>query len=146
MEGLGRVEEALVELRAAVDLKPDDAALRQNLAFMYQQLQMYPEALAEAQTAAQLAPADPTSQLLIGDLSRTMNDIPTAAAAYEQALKINPNLDNAWNVHLNLALLYQETGQLDLSLSHAQAALPAAPEAQKSQINDFIAHLESLNP
>jgi tetratricopeptide (TPR) repeat protein len=106
---------------------------------------MYPEALAEAQTATQLNPADPTSQLLIGDLSRTLNDIPTAAAAYEQALLINPDLDNAWNVHLNLALLYQEMGQLGDSLLHAQAALPFAPEEQKSQIENFIAQLESLN-
>jgi tetratricopeptide (TPR) repeat protein len=104
---------------------------------------MYPEALAEAQVAAQLAPDDATTQLLIGDLSRMLNDLQAAAAAYEQALRLAPNLDNAWNVHLNLALIYQQTGQLELALTHATEALGTAPEGQRQQINDFIAQLSS---
>jgi superkiller protein 3 len=142
LESLGRLEEALIEVQEATRLKPDDPTLRQNLAFMYEKLQMYPEALAEAQAAAQLAPNDVTPKLLIGDISRAMNDLQTAATAYEQALALAPSLDNAWNVHLNLALIYQGEGQLDLALTHATAALNAAPEGQRQQINDFIVQLE----
>ena len=145
LESQGQLNEALIEVQEAARLKPDDAALRQNLAFMYQRLQMYPEALAEAQVAAQLAPSDPTPQLLIGDTSRLMNDLQAAAAAYERALAIAPNLENAWNVHLNLALLYQELGQIDQALAHATAALNAAPEGQRQQINDFVVDLERQN-
>lgn len=145
LDNLGQLNEALVEVQEAARLKPDDPALRQNLAFMYQRLQMYPEALAEAKAAAQLAPTDATPQLLIGDISRTMNDVQTASAAYEQALAIAPNLDNAWNVHLNLALIYQGEGRLDLALTHATAALNAAPEDQRQSINDFIVQLETQN-
>ena len=145
LEGLGRFDEALVEVREAANLKPEDASLRQSLAFMYQRLEMYPEALNEARAAAQMTPNDPTSQLLIGDLCRTVNDLACAAQAYEQALVIKPNLDNAWNVHLNLALIYQETGgQLDLALTHAVAALDTAPEGQRAGINDFVSQLQSL--
>lgn len=143
LEGMGKYDEALLEVREAVNLKPEDPALRQSLAFLYQRLDMYTEALAEAQTAAQLAPTDATSQLLIGDLSRTVNDLQAAAAAYEQALVIAPNLDNAWNVHLNLALIYQERGELEPALSHAVAALQVAPEDQRAQISNFVTSLES---
>jgi tetratricopeptide (TPR) repeat protein/O-antigen ligase len=143
LEGLGRPGEALVEVQQAARLKPDDPVLRQNLALMYHRLQMYPEALAEAQATAQLAPNDATAQLLIGDSSRMLNDLQTAAGAYEQALAIAPDLSNAWNVHLNLALIYQQTGQLDLALVHATAARDAAPEDQRQQINDFVVQLES---
>jgi tetratricopeptide (TPR) repeat protein len=142
LESMGRLDGALAEVQEAAVLKPEDPALRQSLAFLYQQLQMYPEALAEAQAAAQLAPTDPTPQLLIGDISRAMNDMETAAGAYEQALVLAPDLENAWNVHLNLALIYQGKGDLNRALAHATAALNAAPETQRQQINDFIAQLE----
>jgi tetratricopeptide (TPR) repeat protein len=143
LESLGQPNEALLEVQEAARLKPEDPALRQSLALMYHRFQMYSEALAEARAAAQLAPDDATTQLLIGDSSRMLNDLEGAAAAYEQALAIAPDLANAWNVHLNLALIYQQSGQLDLALTHATAALQAAPEDQRSQINDFVVQLES---
>ncbi len=142
LESLERFDEALIQIQEAANLEPADAGVRQNLAFMYQRLQMYPEALAEAQAAAQLAPGDATNQLLIGDISRQMNDLQRAAQAYEQALVINPNLDNAWNVHLNLALIYQQMGQTGTALNHATIALNLAPENQRQQINDFVVQLE----
>ena len=143
LESAGRLNEALVHVQEAAQLNPNEPSVRQNLAFMYQRLQMYPEALAEAQAAAQLAPMDPTPQLLIGDISRQMNDLQGAADAYQRALVINPNLSNAWNVHLNLALIYQQLGDLNLALDHATAALNGAPENQRQQINDFIIQLQS---
>jgi tetratricopeptide (TPR) repeat protein len=143
LESQGQTDQALREVQEAARLNPNDPALRQNLAFMYEQLQMYPEALAEAQAAAQLAPNDATPQLLVGDISRAMNDLQTAAAAYERALTLAPNLENAWNVHLNLALIYQGQAQFELALNHAMAALNSAPEGQRQQINDFIVQLES---
>jgi tetratricopeptide (TPR) repeat protein len=142
LESLGRTSEALEHVQYAAQLRPEDAALRQNLALMYQRLQWYPEALAEAQAAAQLAPNDPTPQLLIGDTSRLMEDLETAAVAYEKALTLAPDLENAWNVHLNLALIYQALDMLDVALEHATAALDAAPDSQRQQINDFIVQLE----
>jgi tetratricopeptide (TPR) repeat protein len=145
LENLGQINEALSIVQEAAQLNPEDPVLRQNLSFMYQRLEMYPEALAEAQAAAMLAPNDATSQLLIGDISRLMNEMETAATAYEQALALAPNLDSAWNVHLNLALIYQERGQLDLALEHATAALNTAPEDQRQQINDFVVQLETQN-
>jgi tetratricopeptide (TPR) repeat protein len=141
-ESLGQLNDALVEVQEAARLMPEDPTLRQNLAFLYQRMQMYPEALAEARATAQLVPNDATPQLLIGDISRSMNDLATAATAYEQALVIAPNLDNAWNVHLNLALIYQTQGQVEPALSHATMALNAAPEDQRPAINDFILELE----
>ena len=143
LENLGRFDEALMVIQEAAQINPEDPVLRQNLAFMYQRLEMYPEALAEAQAAAMLAPGDATSQLLIGDISRMMDELDTAAAAYEKALALGPNLDSAWSVHLNLALIYQGRGQLELALEHATAALNAAPEDQRQQINDFVVQLET---
>jgi tetratricopeptide (TPR) repeat protein len=142
LESQDRLNEALIEIQEAARLNPSDASLRQNLAFTYQRLQMYPEALAEARAAAQLAPNDPTPQLLIGDTSRLMNDLAGAITAYERALAIAPNMENAWNVLLNLALLHQELNQLDLALDYATEALNVAPEGQRQQINDFILQLE----
>ncbi len=139
----GDLEAAVIAYAQASAVKPDDPALRQTLAFTYQRLGRYPEALAEAQAAARLSPDDATLQLLIGDVSRTMNDMQAAAAAYEQALVLAPDLEIAWSVHVNLALIYQAQGELDLALSHARDALDLAPEDQREQINNFIAELET---
>ncbi len=145
LESLGRTTEALIEVQEAVRLRPDDPALRQNLAITYERLEMYGLALDEAQATAQLAPSDPTPQLLIGDISRLMGELEAAAAAYERALALAPDMEAAWNVHLNLALIYQGLEMLDLALEHAAVALNAAPEDQREQINDFIVQLESQN-
>jgi tetratricopeptide (TPR) repeat protein len=145
LESLGRTTEALIEVQEAVRLRPDDPALRQNLAITYERLEMYDPALGEALAAAQLAPSDPTPQLLVGDISRLMGELEAAAAAYERALALAPDMEAAWNVHLNLALIYQGLEMLDLALEHAAMALKGAPADQREQINSFIVQLESQN-
>jgi tetratricopeptide (TPR) repeat protein len=44
----------------------------------------------EARAAVQLAPESPIMHLIVGDVAVAMNDLSTAAAAFEQALRIEP--------------------------------------------------------
>jgi tetratricopeptide (TPR) repeat protein len=55
---LGDVDAAIRDLTAAVSAAPEDAGLRFNLGFAYQNAQRWDEALAQLNTAAELAPDD----------------------------------------------------------------------------------------
>jgi tetratricopeptide (TPR) repeat protein len=56
---LGDLDTALADLRRAVDLAPDDAALRYNRAVVLQRTQRWDDALADLDAAADLVPDDP---------------------------------------------------------------------------------------
>jgi Flp pilus assembly protein TadD len=56
---VGDVEAAIADLQRAVDLDPDDAELRYNRAFAYQNAGLLDAALADLDVAARLAPNDP---------------------------------------------------------------------------------------
>jgi tetratricopeptide (TPR) repeat protein len=55
----GELDRAIADLRRAVDLRPDDAALRYNLAFLHQSGGQWALALLYLERAAELAPDDP---------------------------------------------------------------------------------------
>lgn len=54
----GAIDDAIADLRRAVELSPEDAGLRYNRAFVYQQADRWSEALADLDVAARLAPED----------------------------------------------------------------------------------------
>ncbi len=63
-----------------------------------------------------------------------------AINANEQVLKLIPN---DYDSQKNLALLYQQIGDLDSALTHAQAALQVAPEATKADLQTYIEQLQA---
>ena len=63
---MGEIDRAIVDLCSAVELVPDDAALRYNLAFAYQSAGRWEEALADLDVAAGLAPDDPEIATALG--------------------------------------------------------------------------------
>lgn len=59
-------------------------------------------------------------------------------------IKVLDSFPNDYNAHKNLAILYQQTGDLELSRFAAQNALNVANDEQKPEIEGFLGQIELL--
>ncbi len=58
-------------------------------------------------------------------------------------LKVMANDPSVWNIHRNLAILYETTGNNEAALSHVELALEKAHDADKRELEEYRAHLSS---
>ncbi|MEM6960720.1 MAG: tetratricopeptide repeat protein [Myxococcota bacterium] len=107
LEESGRLRDALVEFRRAVQLRPDYAEAHMALGIQLLAGANYPEALSHFETAAQLAPKLAVVHLNLGDAYRANRQWQRAKASLDRALQMNPNLPEA---HFNLGLTYLMAG------------------------------------
>jgi tetratricopeptide (TPR) repeat protein len=54
-----------------------------------------------------------------------------------------PDDPNIWNTHKNLALLYQQTGDLSSAINQAQIAASTAPTNDRLQLQTYAAQLSA---
>lgn len=66
--------------------------------------------------------------------------------AIDANLKVLESLPDDYDSNKNLALLYQQAGQIDQALAHANRALELAPEESKADLTSFISQLETMQP
>jgi tetratricopeptide (TPR) repeat protein len=99
----GRLRDALDRYRRALKLRP--AYLEARIAYGIQLLSggNYPEALAQLQAAAALAPTMVAVHLNLGDAYRATQQWDKARQSFEKALSMEPKLPQA---HFNMALMY----------------------------------------
>ena len=90
LEG-GRLDEARSAYERAIVASPDSPFLYRELADVLRRQGNLDAAAAQAAKAADLDPADPRAQTLLGEVHEARKDMPAAIAAYEAALKLEPN-------------------------------------------------------
>ncbi len=98
-----RLGDALTEFRRAVELDPDYAEARMELALRLLAGANYDEALQQLQAVSKLTPKLVEVQLALGDAYRSKGQWENAKAAFDQALRMRSDLPQA---HFNLALMY----------------------------------------
>jgi tetratricopeptide (TPR) repeat protein/serine/threonine protein kinase len=98
---------ALVEMREAQRLRPEDPSVRQELEGALKAVQNRDAVRLEA---AALKPDDFAGQLAIGHRLRTLNDLEGAATAFRAAIRIQPDAPQA---HTALGLVLYRQGDLD---------------------------------
>lgn len=64
-----------------------------------------------------------------------------AIAAYQQALAIAPQNPDGWKIQENIARLHADNGNLEEALAYATAALNAAPQDQKTRLEELVSQL-----
>jgi tetratricopeptide (TPR) repeat protein len=115
-----RLGDALNEFRKAVELDPDFAEARMELALRLLAGANYDEALAQLQAVDKLTPKLVEVQLALGDAYRSKGQWENAKAAFDKALRMRSDLPQA---HFNLALMYMTVA------NNASAAGPTGPGA-----------------
>jgi tetratricopeptide (TPR) repeat protein len=130
---MGRHEEALADLRTALQLNPSAPGVRANVMYEEFQLRRWDACIGDASAILAENPAHPTAYLLRGLAYMNTARVPEAIADLEHAVTLAPDSRAAWQ---NLALLYARTGDSAAAAEvvrkaaeagHAVAAVEAAP-------------------
>jgi tetratricopeptide (TPR) repeat protein len=126
------VDEAIAAGEEAVDLAPDYAQGRNNLAVAYHNQGRVDEAIAQWEEAIRL---DPEHAGALENVARAYGQEarwPEAVEAYEAYLAIEPSDDGAYT---NLGIAYAEVGRMEDAVGAWQAAIEANPSAPNPHKN-----------
>ncbi len=120
----GEVEAAILSIRRAIEVKPDEAPYHFSLARALQACGRPSEAIAAYQQAISLAPTLAEAHANLANAMRAAGDLEAAIAAAREAIRLAPDLAEA---HLNLGAALKEQGALEEALSSFGQAFALAP-------------------
>jgi tetratricopeptide (TPR) repeat protein len=87
----GKFDEARAAYERAIVASPESPFLYREMADLMRRQGNLDAAVQQAGKAADLDPADPRAQVLLGEIHEARKDLPAAIAAYDTALKLEPN-------------------------------------------------------
>lgn len=119
---LGRIDEAIEDLRRAVGEEPRKTSPRLGLALLYERRGLEDQAIAEIRRAADLDPESPAPRLALARVRAARGDVPAAEREYRSILARQPGNAEA---HLGLALLLVSQDRLEEALGEIKAAVGA---------------------
>ena len=104
---LGRLQEAEVSIRKAIELNPKDALLHTNLGTILKDLGKIKQAEVSIRKAIELNPNYAIAHLNLGNILRDLGNFQEAALSTRKAIELNPNYAIA---HLNLGNILRDLG------------------------------------
>lgn len=117
---------------AALVKAPELPEIHVNLAIAYLRLDRKPDAVAQLEQAAKLAPNEPRILFQLGGAYVEMKDFDKAMGAFEQGLAKQPDLQKdqlALEGTVTLGAVYFAKGEIDKSIATFERALAAKPGA-----------------
>jgi Flp pilus assembly protein TadD len=129
---VGRVEDAVAQLRRAVQLAPRDAAARSNLGTALQARGELAEATRELETAARLKPNDDAVRFNLGNGYYAAGRRADAVRELTRAVALNG--ENA-DAHFNLAMILGPAGQVDQAIAHLRRVIEIDPQREDARRN-----------
>jgi tetratricopeptide (TPR) repeat protein len=93
----GRIDEAGESYRRALELNPADAAARLTLSMVLRRQGRAAEAEQSCRAALALRPDSAETLAFLGELSADQGDFNAARELFERAVRLDPNLANAWS-------------------------------------------------
>ncbi len=128
----GRMEEALVELQAAVTLKPDSPQNLCNLGTALADLGRMDEAIIQFQKAEELRPDYGPAHHNLGMALEQKNQLDKAMSEYQKAVELMPSYAPA---HNSLGIALAKNGHLDEAITQFQEAMRLDPSLIQAQKN-----------
>ena len=132
LAGQGRLDEAMVHYQAALQIDPDDADPRCNLANILATRGRFDEAVAHYRKALAAQPDFAKAHCDLGALLARLGRLDEALAHYQAALQIDPH---DAGLYLQLGDLLATQGRLDEAIAHFQRALEISPDDANAQNN-----------
>ena len=132
LRNLGKLKEAEISYRKAIELKPDLAAGHNNLGTVLKDLGKLKEAELSISKATEL---DPDFAIAHNNLGTVLNDLrksKDAESSYRKAIELNPEYAEA---HNNLGILLNDLGNLKDAESSCRKAIALNPEYAEAHNN-----------
>jgi len=136
------VEQASQFYAQAISLRPRDARLLNESALFDLTYQRDSNAALQKWNAS--LRIDPRIAQTYWDLGQTYaarNDSAKAIALFQKYIELAPNAPNFWEAYKNLALLYEQIGDLASAIQAARAAMRLAPAEAQSALAELEARL-----
>jgi tetratricopeptide (TPR) repeat protein/2-polyprenyl-3-methyl-5-hydroxy-6-metoxy-1,4-benzoquinol methylase len=132
LEGQGKLDEAVIQYRRALALKPDFAEAHYNLGNALKQQGKLDEAMAQYQRALDLKPGFAVARYNLGNALNEQGKLDEAVAQYRRALALKPDFAEA---HNNLGNALKEQRKLDEAVAQYQRALVLKPDFAEAHNN-----------
>ena len=128
----GKIADAIIEYKAALQLRPDHAELRNNLGVALARQGKLEEALAEYAEALRIDPDCVEAHNSLGLALAAQGRFAEAIAEYQAALRINPELGEA---HNNLGTALVAVGKLEEGAGEYTEAFRINPDYAEAHYN-----------
>ena len=128
--------EAARQFRKAIEMAPDNAVMRLNLALMLNRMGDARAALAELEAAVRVDPPLARAHFMMGTLLERSGRDQDAIDRYTVAVTHDPSLGEA---HLRLADALRRIGRLEASLSSYQRVLELDPDGEEARFGEAMA-------
>ncbi|MEG4515227.1 MULTISPECIES: tetratricopeptide repeat protein [unclassified Microcoleus] len=125
LQGEGKIDEAIVAYKKAIEVNPNYFGTHHNLGDLYQQKYKLDEAATSYQRAIEQNPGFAWSYHNLGDTLLRQEKFEEAATAYRKALEIDPNF--AW-ANYNLGRVLNQQNKLYEALGYYQRANELNPQ------------------
>ncbi|MBU2547122.1 MAG: tetratricopeptide repeat protein, partial [Proteobacteria bacterium] len=147
----GQGQKALVELKKAMELAPDDYNIRTDIGNLLLDLGRIDEAVEQLSYALKLEPEHSIALTNLGRAMYMQGKLEKAASYFAKAVAAKPDLDLA---HHNLAAIFNLMGRTDEAIEHYRIVLRLDPQAfidryyladlliKQGKYNEAIEHLE----
>ena len=134
---------ALQKLKASLAQDPKFEQTYLYLGNAYALNKNYDQAIPAYQKALALQPALAEAASKLAFVYYKQGKVPESIRAYLKYVEISPNTPNSWEAHKNLALLYEQSGDLPLALGEAQRATALAPTNLRDQTAELVSRLRA---
>ena len=130
--GLGKLPEAEVGFRKAVELNPSYAQGFNNLGITLKDQGNLEDAIEAYEHALKLKPSYAEAHINMGNALKNQRKFEDAIEAYQRALKIRPNFTEAL---MNMGAALQDQGKLDAAVKAYERALKLKPGYAEAYLN-----------
>lgn len=129
LQAQGRLDEAIVSYRAAINLRDDVAPYHNDIASALAIQKKYEEAIKHFLMALELEPENVKSLFNLGTALYSNGDLEEAMVQFRKVIALDPTHARA---HNNLAVALKDSGQLQEAYKHRYEAMRLEREQQAS--------------
>jgi cyclophilin family peptidyl-prolyl cis-trans isomerase/tetratricopeptide (TPR) repeat protein len=137
---LGQTDKALEKYEHSLSLDESFAQTYLLLGELYTDGSKWADAATAYQAAVRISATSADAWSSLGYVYSQLGQDDQALAAYQKAVELSPK---AFGYRKNLAILYQQLGRTEDALREAEEALTLAPEAQKQEMESYVAQLRA---
>jgi len=132
LKSLGKVREAELSTRKAIELNPDHGMSHSNLGIILRDLGNLKNAEISARKAIELNPEFADAHLNLGTILKDLGNLKNAEISARKAIKLNPELPDA---HVNLGNILKDFGKLKEAELSYRKAIEINPDYAKAHLN-----------